>query len=94
MVGAEPPLIADPGGGFGGGSPPALLSGGAKNDSMAALSPAPARPIEPTSPLFFSRRITCLERNWLPRPEWQIVPSGDRRAMALPGAEAPSVERI
>ena len=32
--------------------------------------------------------MTFLERNWLPLSEWQIVPFGDRRAIALRSADA------
>lgn len=62
----------------------------AKKDSIAALSPdEPTRPIDPRRPLFFSRRTTFFERNWLPRSEWTIVPAGDRNAIRLRNAGRP-----
>jgi hypothetical protein len=45
--------------------------------------------------LFFRIRMTFLERNWLPLSEWQIVPAGDRSAIALRSADAgPDPERL
>ena len=42
----------------------------AKNDSIAALSPADAtRPIDPVSPAALSTARKALERNWPPRSE-------------------------
>lgn len=47
----------------------------AKNESIAALSDAPTRPIDPVSPLVFRDRTKALERNW-PENEYQYVIQG------------------
>ena len=39
--------------------------------------------MEPTSPLLRSRFWVRFARNWPPLSEWQIVPSGERNAIAL-----------
>src|SRR5215204_1268174 len=57
----------------------------AKNDSIAALSPAePTWPIEPTIRWRVSARCTFRERNWLPRSECRMQPAtSPRRATAI-----------